>query len=203
MKNAWRNVTLVALVAFGLAGCAAGMDSRPVAAAMAPAPAPEYRVGDEFTFKVAVLEDTQRVTAVDGNTATFDSKVFGTLKQPKAFSNPASWTGSGYALAQSVTLSSDMSSLFPLQVGKSVRGTGTGNFGGTQRQVAAQCDVVTSVNVEVPAGRFDTYMVECTFVLDANLANVRYVYWYAPSVGYWVAVNRNGSIHQLLSYKRA
>lgn len=198
-----RILILSALAALSLNACAPGMDSRPVAAAMAPAPAPEYKVGDVFTFKVAVVEDEQRVTAVDGNVATFDSKIFGTLKQPKSFSNPASWTGSGYALPQTVTLTSEMSALFPLQIGKSVRSTGTGTFGGTQRNVAAQCDVVAAVNVVVPAGRFDTYMVECGFILDANIATVRYVYWYAPSVGHWVAVNRNGSIHQLLSYKRA
>lgn len=96
-----------------------------------------------------------------------------------------------------------MSALFPLQVGKSVRGNGTGVFQGTQRTVAAQCDVVGTSNVQVPARRFDTYLVECVYTLDANIATVPYLYWYAPSIGHFVAVNRAGSMFQLLSYKRA
>ena len=86
---------------------------------MAPAPKPEYKVGDEFVFSASVIEEVQKVTAVRADSITMDSsKVFGTITQSKAFMLPGSWTGGGFAGRLTVTPANNaLDALFPLQVG--------------------------------------------------------------------------------------
>ena len=173
------------------------------ASTLPPAPIPEYKVGDEFVFGVATVEDTQRVISVSGTEAVFESRIFGTMNQPKAFTIPAKWTGSNLALPNEATITEgDLSTIFPLQVGKTSEARGRGLFGGNRLDVYIRCEVVSVQNIAVPAGRFDTFLVDCNY-RHAN-GDIRYVYWYAPQVGHWVRVIRgNSAAHELKSYKRA
>ena len=82
-----------ALLLIGALGACESMKLRPVANPLAPAPLPQYKVGDKFTFKIITVDDVQEVAAVYGDTITINSPAFGTLTQQRDFSNPESWTG--------------------------------------------------------------------------------------------------------------
>ena len=185
----------------GLAACA-GLDIRPVTKPMAPAPVPQYEVGDKFVFKVAIVEDLQEVVAVDEKTVTIISKVFGTLTQYKDFGTPESWTG-GITQAYSTTPDEIMSGLFPLKVGNRVTGKGsfTYNSTGTYERT---CIVEDQVRVKVPAGDFDTYQIQCdmsySYPSGTTLDGDRI--WYSPKSNHWVAINRHGRMFYLLSYEK-
>lgn len=87
-----KRLVLGLLCACGLAACA-GLDIRPVTKPMASAPLPQYKVGDKFLFKDAIVEDPLEVVAVNDKTVTIKSPMFGTRTQYKDFSTPESWTG--------------------------------------------------------------------------------------------------------------
>ncbi len=60
---------------------------------MAPAPQPQYKVGDKFIFDILSVKDIQEITAVNDRSITIKSSVLGTITQSIDFSNPESWTG--------------------------------------------------------------------------------------------------------------
>ena len=105
-----------------LASCA-GMEVSPVSKSMAPAPLPQYTVGDAFVFDSGIVNDTQTVVAVDERTVTLESNVFGTLTQHRDFGLPESWTG-GLTQAYTTTAVTTPSGLFPLKVGNRSNVTG-------------------------------------------------------------------------------
>lgn len=198
MKKLSFNVVAIVL----LAGCAANHDVRPVVTALAPAPPPEYNVGDEFVFSNGVIVDVQRVVTVEAATVVIQSsEIFGTMRQPKAFTNPTEWTGGKYAHLQKIALrDGDLGAMFPLEVGKRATAKASGYFNGNRLEAEATCEVLRQENIQVKAGRFDTLVIECRFAHERG--QIRYVYWYAPSVGHFVSVTRGASSMELLSWKK-
>ena len=184
-----------------LAACVS-LDIRPVTKSMAPAPLPQYKVGDKFVFKVAILEDEQVVVAVNEKTVTIKSSAFGTLTQYKDFSTPESWTG-GFTQAYSARPDQVLSGFFPLKVGNRVSGSGSFTYNSTGTYVRT-CIVEDQVRVTVPAGSFDTYQIECemkyTYPSGTNLEIDRI--WYSPEINHWVAINRHARMFVLLSYDK-
>ncbi len=176
-------------------------DAKPVTTALPPAPLPQYKIGDEFTFRVGPLDDVQRVVAIDGDIITYESKVFGVMKHSRAFTNPPSWTGSGFTGALKNSVESSMDGIFPLALGKSVKSRGVNETGGANLPYEVTCTVEEYQNIAVTAGRFDTIPVDCVF--KHAQGQYHFSYWYAPLVGHWVAVSRNGRYHEMISYKRA
>ncbi len=176
-------------------------DAKPVTTALPPAPLPQYKIGDEFTFRVGPLDDVQRVVAIDGDIITYESRVFGVMKHSRAFTNMPEWTGSGFTGALKMKTESPMDGIFPLAVGKSVKSRGVNETGGANLPFEVTCTVEESQNIAVTAGRFDTIPVDCVF--KHAQGQYHFSYWYAPLVGHWVAVSRNGRYHEMISYKRA
>ena len=169
---------------------------------MAPAPLPQYKVGDKFVFKVAIVEDIHEVVAVNSKSITIKSKVFGTLTQPKDFGNPENWTG-GLTQAYTARQDRDLLGLFPLKVGNRVSGTGEFTYNSTGTY-ARTCTVDKQVRITVPAGDFDTYQIECvmnyTWPSGTTLESDRI--WYAPKINHFVAIIRHGRMFVLLSFDK-
>lgn len=198
------HMRLAAIAAlFLLAGCAANLDSKPVATPLPPAPIPDgYKVGDEFVFDNGLIVDTQTIVAVEPTLiVTQSSTIFGTIRQPKAFTIPPQWTGGGYTSLQQLTITGDLAAVFPLQIGNVSTATVSGFFSGNKLETKGRCVVDRQENIQVKAGRFDTIVVVCGFSHDRGTVN--YTYWYAPSLGHWVATTRGSATFQLVSYKRA
>lgn len=169
---------------------------------MAPAPVPQYTVGDKFVFKVAIVEDEQEVLAVDEKTVTIKSPMFGTRTQYKDFSTPENWTG-GITQAYSTSPDQVLSGLFPLRVGNRVSGSGTFVYNSRGTYVRT-CTVDAQVRVTVPAGSFDTYQIECemnyAYPSGSEVQSDRI--WYSPEINHWVAIIRHGRMFVLLSYDK-
>lgn len=202
MNFAMRFAAVAALLV--LAGCAGtSQDAKMLAAPLPPAAAPDYKVGDEFLFKVGgTIEDLHKVVAVEPDVVVMESRVFGTIRQQKLFSNPPSWTGGSFTGESSVKMAKGaMDSLFPLKVGNKARASGVMTSMGYTFDVDLTCSVLRAENIAVLAGRFDTLVVDCDY--SHSRGSFRYVYWYAPSVGHWVAASRNGRYQELASWKRA
>ena len=159
-------------------------------------------MGDKFVFRVAIVEDSQEVVAVDEKTVTIKSRMFGTRTQYKDLSAPENWTG-GITQAYSTRPDKIMSGLFPLKVGNRVSGTGAFTYNSTGTYVR-NCDVGDQVRVTVPAGSFDTYQIECeinyTYPSGTNVESNRM--WYSPEINHWVAIIRHGRMFVLLSYDK-
>jgi len=194
-------LALCLLVASGLGSCA-GLDIRPVTKPMAPASLPQYKVGDKFVFKVAIVEDRQEVVAVTETTVIIKSSMFGNLTQYKDFGNPESWTG-GFTQAYTTRPDRVVSGLFPLKVGNRVAGSGSFTYNSTGTY-ARTCTVEDQVRVTVPAGSFDAYQIECKMKytypsgIDFQIDRI----WYAPEINHWVAINRHSRMFVLLSYDK-
>ncbi len=183
-------------------GACTNLNIRPVSRPMAPAPLPQYKVGDKFVFKVAIVEDAHEVVAVNSKSITIKSPVFGTLTQPRDFSNPENRTG-GITQAYTARQDQALSGLFPLKVGNRVSGTGSFTYN-SKGTYARSCTVDKQVRVTVPAGNFDTYQIECvmnyTVPSGTNLESDRI--WYAPKINRWVAIIRHGRMFVLQSYEK-
>lgn len=189
--------------ALALSGCASGTYKvEPITLRLAPAPVPEYAVGDEFVYSVDPIEDIHRVVSVNDKNVVFQSsRIFGTITQPKAFSNPINFTGGSFAPFYEVTLTTDLSGLFPLEVGKSVSGRGTGRFSAGTLGVTYGCEVVRQERIAVRAGAFDSYVVDCQMQTERG-TGFRTIYWYAPELGHFAGANRGGRFHELISYSK-
>lgn len=198
-----RVIVMSVFLAIGLAGCAGGTYRvEPLAARLAPAAPPEYAVGDEFVYSIDPIEDIHRVVAVDEKNVTFESsRVFGTITQPKAFSNPINFTGGGFAPFYQLTLTTDLSGLFPLEVGKSVSGRGMGRFGSVQLSATYGCSVVRQERIVVRAGEFDAFVVDC-LMQNERAITFRTIYWYSPELGHFAGAERGGRFHELIRYSR-
>jgi hypothetical protein len=194
----------ILVLALGLAGCVGGTYRvEPLAAPLASAQPPEYAVGDEFVYSIDPIEDIHRVVAVDAKNVVFESsRIFGRITQPKAFSNPVNFTGGSFATLYEVTLTTDLSGLFPLEVGKSVAGSGTGRFAAGTVMVTHRCGVARQERIVVKAGAFDAFVVDCQMQTDRG-TGFRNVYWYAPEIGHFAGVDRGGRFHELVRYSRA
>jgi len=178
------------------------MKFRPVADPMPPAPLPQYKVVDKFTFKIITVNDVQEVTAVSGDTITIRSSTFGTLTQSQDFSNPESWTG-GLVNAYEATPDGKISGLFPLKAGNQVKGSGAYAYN-TQGTYDRVCTVNRQISVTVPAGEFDTFEIECKmdYLTEGYTTLESDIIWYAPKVNHWVAINRHSRLFVLQSYSK-
>ncbi len=193
-------------LAIALVGCGETHRVEPLAKALAPAPPPDYSVGDEFVYAIAggSMEDIHRVISVDEKNVVFESsRVFGTITQPKAFSNPINYTGGTFAPPYEVTLTTDLAGLFPLEVGKSVSGVGSGRVNARTFSAGYGCDVTRQERIVVRAGAFDSFVVDCRLQPERGPLS-RTVYWYAPELGHFAAASRpGGHFHELARYSRA
>ncbi len=201
MQTSIRLAVIAAVLTIALAACGTSQDAKPLGSALPEVPVPEYRVGDEFLFKVGPIEDMQRVTATDTDTVTYQTRVFGEVRQYKAFANPANWSGGSFAGPMKVSTDRRLDGLFPLRVGNIAKASGMSEFNGIKTQFELTCSVPRQENIAVAAGRFDTIVVNCEFIHEKGSYN--YTYWFAPSVGHWVAVRRAGRYQELAAWKKA
>ncbi|WP_341703013.1 hypothetical protein [Ferrovibrio sp.] len=196
-----RNLAVAVLALMTLAACATSQNAQPLATPLPPAPLPDYRVGDRFLFKVGPIEDLQSVIAVEADIITYQTRVFGTVRQSRAFANPANWSGGSFAGPMKVETEGRIDSLFPLRVGNVATTKGVNEFAGRTTKFTLTCRVPRQESITVTAGRFDTIVVECEYVHE--LGSYFFTYWYAPAVGHWVAVRRDGRYQELASWTRA
>lgn len=182
MRSSGLSVFGVCLLAT-LAGCTATLrQSGPIA----PAPLPQYSLGDEYEFTggsggriVALRPDRIEWRGSDGSFATTRN----VLLPPVSWTSP---TSSG-----SRRLGTGEGTLFPLELGESTTfhamATIHDRAAGGSRVVREtwRCAVDDSGETATPAGRFSVYRVACTMFASDGRQLSRTVY-YAPAVGFYV-----------------
>ncbi|MBP5856516.1 hypothetical protein KAJ83_05825 [Marivibrio halodurans] len=146
-----------------------------------------------------MLEDEQTVVDQTAEAAIIESTVFGRLKQPRAFSNPRTWSGA-VASKLSVDMEGNLDALFPLEVGKTVSARGTSHYKGRSSPFERTCVVEDQLKITVPAGAFDTFKVDCRIRFRQGGYTV--TFWYAPSIHHFAAFSDHG-IFLLLDYRLA
>ncbi len=191
-----RKSIFVILAMSVLAACS-NLQPKMVTQSLPPAQAPEYTIGDQYTYKIAMMEDVQTVSKVDQKNVIFQSSMFGELTQPRAFSNPRTWTGD-FVPRLSIEMNDNLDGLFPLQVGKTASANGESEWKGNKNSFTRTCTVISQVNITVPAGNFDTYKVSCKMLFRRNQYTVSF--WYAPEIQHMAAFSDHGTF-ELTSYK--
>ena len=173
---------------------------------------PNYRVGDFFLFDNG---PDYRVSEITGNEITWKLGKTFTFKTSPNFIFP--WTSWESKESSSESESdSDPNSLWPLKLGNKARikrdisyikNNSLKEKGGPRAEYSEDrdCSVVATVNVEVPAGTFETYKIKCNrYINSSSYVGTRY-YYYSPVVGHFVkqvdvtGLNVTSNI-QLVSY---
>ncbi len=186
-----RSLTAVVIGVLALAGCSSGQSltgSRtPPAQGMAPAPAPIYSPGDSFVFDDGGTVTTERVvsTSPDRVVWTNDSGLIWT-KDSAVVTPPLMWSDDPELGRGRQTLIGSPHQLFPLQEGNviaySVRGSSENAPAGWQDE--HRCVVAGQQSVEVKAGRFDTFRIDC------QRKDYRDTFFYSPTVQNYVLRER-------------
>lgn len=195
--------------ALALAGCssASTTSQAPGGAARsgpAPAPAPLYAPGDSFVYDDGGTVTTERVvsTSPDRVVWTNDAGLIWT-KDTAVVTPPLMWSDDPELGRGRQTIVGSPHQLFPLQEGNviaySVRGSSENAPAGWQDE--HRCVVAGHEAVEVKAGRFDTYKVDC------QRKDYRDTFYYAPTAQNYVLRlrqfnNRQGR-KELVSYSFA
>lgn len=174
--------------AFALAGCSGVSTTSPAPGAAtrsgpAPAPAPLYAPGDSFVYDDGGTVTTERVvsTSPDRVVWTNDAGLIWT-KDTAVVTPPLMWSDDPELGRGRQTIVGSPHQLFPLQQGNviaySVRGSSENAPAGWQDE--HRCVVAGFEPVEVKAGRFDTYKVDC------QRKDYRDTYFYAPTAQNYV-----------------
>jgi len=187
-----RSLTAVVIGVLALAGCSSGQSlsgsgSRPAAQGMAPAPAPIYSPGDTFVYDDGGTVTTERVvsTSPDRVVWTNDGGLIWT-KDAAVVTPPLMWSDDPELGRGRQTIIGSPHQLFPLQEGNviaySVRGSSENAPAGWQDE--HRCVVAGQQAVEVKAGSFDTFRVDC------QRKDYRDTYYYSPTVQNYVLRER-------------
>ena len=160
--GSWAGLGL-ALVA--LSGCARlGMST---AAAPKPAPgpmAPQFAVGDVFTYEDTGVPVKEQVTGFAGLRATWQNDRGVTWVQaPDVISPPISWSGDPRLGQGNQQIFGEPGKLFPLEPGKTVKFqvAGVAEKVPDGWQAENSCTAVTKEAVKVKAGEFQTWRIAC------------------------------------------
>lgn len=189
-----RSLIAAVIGAAALAGCSSmpslsggGSGSSPAAHGLAPAPAPIYSPGDTFVYDDSGTVTTERVvsTSPDRVVWTNDQGLIWT-KDTAVVTPPLMWSDDPELGRGRQTLIGSPHQLFPLQEGNviaySVRGSSENAPAGWQDE--HRCVVAGQEAVEVKAGRFDTFRIDC------QRKDYRDTYFYSPSVQNYVLRDR-------------
>lgn len=174
--------------ALALAGCSGASTTAPPPGAAsrsgpAPAPAPLYAPGDSFVYDDGGTVTTERVvsTSPDRVVWTNDGGLIWT-KDTAVVTPPLMWSDDPELGRGRQTIIGSPHQLFPLQEGNviaySVRGSSENAPAGWQDE--HRCVVAGHEPVEVKAGRFDTYKVDC------QRKDYRDTFFYAPTAQNYV-----------------
>ncbi len=182
-----RSLIAVAVGVLALAGCSSGSTLPPpgarAAQGLAPAPAPLYAPGDTFVYDDGGTVTTERVVSKSPDRVvwTNDSGLIWT-KDPNVVTPPLMWSDDPELGRGRQTIIGSPNQLFPLQEGNviaySVRGSSENAPAGWQDE--HRCVVAGQEAVEVKAGRYDTFRVDC------QRKDYRDTYFYAPTVQNYV-----------------
>lgn len=186
-----RSLTAAVICALALAGCTSGQSidgsgARP-AQGLAPAPAPIYSPGDTFVYDDGGTVTTERVvsTSPDRVVWTNDGGLIWT-KDTAVVTPPLMWSDDPELGRGRQTIIGSPHQLFPLQEGNvvaySVRGSSENAPAGWQDE--HRCAVAGQETVEVRAGRFDSFRVDC------QRKDYRDIYYYSPTVQNYVLRER-------------
>lgn len=186
-----RSLTAVVIGMLALAGCSSGSSSGggtpPAAQGLAPAPAPIYSPGDTFVYDDGGTVTTERVvsTSPDRVVWTNDSGLIWT-KDAAVVTPPLMWSDDPELGRGRQTIIGSPHQLFPLQEGNviaySVRGSSENAPAGWQDE--HRCVVAGQQSVEVKAGRYDTFRIDC------QRKDYRDSYYYSPTVQNYVLRER-------------
>lgn len=187
-----RSLTAVVIGVLALAGCSSGPSpvgggSSAPAQGLAPAPAPIYSPGDTFVYDDGGTVTTERVvsTSPDRVVWTNDSGLIWT-KDAAVVTPPLMWSDDPELGRGRQTLIGSPHQLFPLQEGNviaySVRGSSENAPAGWQDE--HRCVVAGQQSVEVKAGRYDTFRIDC------QRKDYRDSYYYSPTVQNYVLRER-------------
>lgn len=187
-----RSLTAAVIGVLALAGCSTmssltGSEPRPSVQGLAPAPAPIYSPGDSFVYDDGGTITTERVvsTSPDRVVWTNDGGLIWT-KDSAVVTPPLMWSDDPELGRGRQTLIGSPHQLFPLQEGNviaySVRGSSENAPAGWQDE--HRCVVAGQEAVEVKAGRFDTFRVDC------QRKDYRDTFFYSPTVQNYVLRER-------------
>jgi hypothetical protein len=187
----------------------ARLTPEPAAATLEPGRPAVLKTGATFVFRKGDGEEvTSRVVAVDGDDVIWQADN-GWTWSVKTFYWPVErWQNDSQNAAGSQEVSGDPDALLPLTVGERAAYRYQGRSRDAQSGWSGQgrCDVEAAERVTVPAGTFDTYKVVCVQGEDPSKPFRTRTWWYAPAVGYYVAMRhqtRDGALdelEQLVSY---
>jgi len=189
-----RSLIAAVIGAVALAGCSSmpsftggESGSKPPANGLAPAPAPIYSPGDSFVYDDNGTVTTERVvsTSPDRVVWTNDKGLIWT-KDTAVVTPPLMWSDDPELGRGRQTIIGSPHQLFPLQEGNviaySVRGSSENAPAGWQDE--HRCVVAGQEAVEVKAGRFDTFRIDC------QRKDYRDTYFYSPTVQNYVLRDR-------------
>jgi len=187
-----RSLTAAVIGVLALAGCSTmpsftGSEPRRPAQGLAPAPAPIYSPGDTFVYDDGGTVTTERVvsTSPDRVVWTNDRGLIWT-KDPAVVTPPLMWSDDPELGRGRQTIVGSPHQLFPLQEGNviaySVRGSSENAPAGWQDE--HRCVVAGQETIEVKAGSFDTYRVDC------QRKDYRDTFYYSPNVQNYVLRER-------------
>lgn len=155
-----------------------------VAQALPPAEHPELETGVTLTWQRGGYQWQARLISTAGGYETWEH-LDGSWQWTQAdFISPlVAWSGPSDSGTR--TNDGDMSSLFPLKVGKEARVSYTGVSANSPDGFDGErlCRVLDQENVTVPAGTFDTYKILCLNGRNINYPWRYQYYYYAPELG--------------------
>lgn len=162
----------------------------PKGPALPAAALPEFVVGESFTYNDG---QSETVIAVRGDAVTWRSDQGVIRTRSRSFFLPVlSWQNS--ARRSQTVMTGDVRKMWPLKTGVSYRfderQIAEDNDGTNNREYKRswQCTVKGTEQVNVPAGSYDTYRIECyRYTYESSFWRQTRVYNFAPNLGYYVA----------------
>ena len=171
-----------------LAGC---VSSRPESVALLPpATLPVYGIGDTYQFSDGSRET---VVATSTDQVWWHSNHGSFITSRDALLPPVAWTDPDETGERRIGAGGVL--LFPLQANGSVTFTATrmvrtaGRAAPVTTQESWRCGVTGAAPVQTPAGRFNTWRVDCTMSEQPSVSGVGLVqrtFYYDPGIGYYV-----------------
>lgn len=195
----------VFLLMLPILGCARNIQTAPISAPLPVAQAPSYGAGDTWVWQDREgVQFTNQIDRVDGELLIGSSTLnpgcsISIVQNTIAPEREISSCGDDNTKQEIET----EGALFPLSVGNAESWNVTRtNATGQVNRYSAGCTVNDTARVTVPAGTFDTYVINC------SLGRERRNYFFAPEIGTVVMYLRQsgsrGSVRrdQLVSFSR-
>lgn len=214
MKSTFRSIPgtsvplILAFIAFlSISGCTPGVSPQPSSLqgrqALGPARLPEYTAGTTFVYSDGTWD---RVIEANPSFVIWENNRGDRSLGSTDFTyRPSKWEGKGIkghrTFAPTEYLySGTQSSLWPLAVGNRTHHDEVNKWGvpGIYEKNAVatwKCSVDNTEQVEVPAGRFDTWKIVCSrFSKTTRASNPKTweekTFHFAPAIGHWVLLEQ-------------